>query len=67
MSIWRMVEDELRTHPYRTLAVAAGIGCALATRLGRSVLMPLLARAGMSMASTSLAPLLDERLERRPA
>lgn len=67
MSVQRMLEDELRSHPYRTLAIAAGIGCALATRLGRSVLMPLMARAGMSMASRAIAPLLEERLGRRPA
>jgi hypothetical protein len=67
MSALGRVQDELRTHPYRTLAIAAGIGCVLATRIGRSLVLPLVARAAMSMASATLAPLLQDLVEQRPA
>jgi hypothetical protein len=62
-----MVNDELRAHPYRTLAVAAGLGCVLGTRLGRALVLPLVARATVGLASTALAPWLDELQERRQA
>lgn len=60
------LQDELRAHPYRTLAIAAGVGGILATRIGRSLLLPLVARAGMQLASTALAPLLQNLVERKP-
>lgn len=63
MTALERVQDELRVHPYRTLAIAAGLGCVLATRLGRSLVLPLVARAGMRMASTALAPWLHELVE----
>jgi len=67
MTALERVQQELRAHPYRTLAIAAGVGCVLATRFGRSLLLPLIARAGMRVASGGLGPLLDDLVERRPA
>jgi hypothetical protein len=67
MTALETLQDELRVRPYRTLAIAAGIGCVLATRFGRSLLLPLLARVGMRVASAGLAPLLHDLVERKPA
>ena len=62
--IWRRLRDELRAHPYRTLAIAAAVGCVLGTRRGASVMLPLAARLAMSLASTAIAPLLADLEER---
>ena len=62
--IVRTVRAELRSHPYRTLAIAAGVGLVLGTRRGASLLLPLFARVATVMASTAIAPLLSEVEER---
>ena len=67
MTALETVQAELRARPYRTLAIAAGIGFVLATRIGRSLVLPLIARAAVQLASAQLEPVLHGLAERRPS
>jgi len=64
LELYRLVRAELNAHPYRTIAIAAGVGYVLGTRLGRSVLTLLAGRLGTHLASRAMAPLLDDLSER---
>lgn len=59
------LQAELRAHPYRTIAIAAGLGYLLGTRLGRPLLALLAGRVATQIASNAIAPLIDELLVRR--
>ena len=65
--IVRLLRDELRRHPYRTLAIAFGVGCVLATRRGASWLLPLVARTATGMTLAALAPRVANVEEERRA
>jgi hypothetical protein len=52
------LRQEIARHPYRTLAIAAGVGYLLGTRLGGPLIALLSSRAGIKVGSTLVAPLL---------
>jgi hypothetical protein len=53
--------QELDLHPYRTVAIAAGIGYLLGTRLAGPLVAVLSRSVGPKLASSLLGPLLDTR------
>lgn len=65
LDLYRLMRAELRAHPYRTIAIAAGVGYVLGTRLGGSLLTLLAGRLATHLASRALAPLIDDLSERR--
>ncbi|MDB4968968.1 MAG: hypothetical protein JWN44_4657 [Myxococcales bacterium] len=57
--LYDRLRREIDAHPYRTVAIAAGVGYLLGTRLGGSLFALLSSRVGLQLASTLVAPLLD--------
>jgi hypothetical protein len=54
-----LLRHEVTVHPYRTIAIAAGLGYLLGTRLGGPLVSLVGSRAGLSLASSLLGPLLQ--------
>jgi len=52
-----LLRRELEAHPYRTVALAAGIGYLLGTRLGGPLVSLVSSRFGPQLASSLLATL----------
>jgi hypothetical protein len=53
----RLVRREIAAHPYRTVAIAAGIGYLLGTRLGGPLLSLVSSRFGPQLSSSLIATL----------
>lgn len=64
LDLYQLVRAELRAHPYRSIAIAAGVGYLLGTRVGGSMLRLLAGRLGEHLASRAMAPLVDDLSER---
>lgn len=56
-AVLEILQRELAQRPYRTIAIAAGVGYLLGTRLGGPLVALLSSRMGLALAS-SIAPLL---------
>ena len=61
----RVLLQELVHHPYRTVAIAAGLGYLIGTRLGGPLFALLSSTAGLKLASSLVMPLLDPPGESR--
>jgi ElaB/YqjD/DUF883 family membrane-anchored ribosome-binding protein len=55
--LYQRLRREVEAHPYRSLAIAAGVGYLLGTRLGAPVLSLVGSRLGSQVASSLLAAL----------
>jgi hypothetical protein len=53
----RLLQHEVEAHPYRTVAIAAGLGYLLGTRFAGPLIGLLTSRMGVQLASSLLAPL----------
>ena len=54
-----VLRREVEQHPYRSVAIAAGVGYLLGTRLGGPLVALLSSRVGLQLASSLVAPLFD--------
>lgn len=59
--LFAMLSDEVAEHPYRTVAIAAGLGYLFGTRLGGPLVSILTTGKGQLLASSLIGSLIERR------